>query len=629
MCGLVGLLEAETCERAALLRAMNERIVHRGPDEQGVYEDGFMAMGMRRLSIQDVAHGHQPSRSEDGTVVAMLNGEIYNVVELRRMLIGRGHRLASDGDTELVPHLYEEFGVDFVHHLRGMFAIAVWDLPRRRLVLVRDRLGKKPLYYRSHPGGLAYASELKSVLVDPRVERRPDLVAINHYLTYQYVPAPWAAVEGVQKLPPGHLLVVEGGQPRVRRYWNLQYAPAGTDSPQTDDELAEILRERLIESVRLRMIGERPVGAFLSGGLDSSSVVAAMRRAGVSDIRTFSIGFENEKFNELPHARRVAERYETEHHELVVNPDVADLLPKLSRMFDEPYSDSSAIPSWYLAEMTRREVVVALNGDGGDEALGGYQRYAITLRAPQSVIPRQVAALMRRTGSALRRYGSMAGPVDKLSKATLVFGETTPARRYARFVSYFREEEKLAIAATHFASLVREHDSYGIIENLWHEHRDTDALNRLLAVDTHSYLPGDLNAKVDITTMSVSLEARSPFLDHTFVEWAASIPGHRKIKNGSMKHLLKVALRGWLSEDLIHRTKMGFGIPLAEWLRGPLRDLTYDCLTDRTARERGLFDAGAVRQLVDEHMRGVDRAAHVYTLLMLELWFREVLESSV
>ncbi len=366
-----GLLEAQTCERAALLPAINERIVHRGPDEQGVYEDGFIAMGMRRLSIQDVAHGHQPSRSEDGTVVAMLNGEIYNVAELRRMLIGRGHQLASDGDTELIPHLYEEFGVDFVHHLRGMFAIALWDLPRRRLVLVRDRLGKKPLYYRSHPGGLAYASELKSVLVDPRVERRPDLVAINHYLTYQYVPAPWAAVEGVQKLPPGHLLVVEGGQPHLRRYWNLQYAPAGTDSPQTDDELAEILRERLIESVRLRMIGERPVGAFLSGGLDSSSVVAAMRRAGVSDIRTFSIGFENEKFNELPHARRVAERYETEHHELVVNPDVADLLPKLSRMFDEPFSDSSAIPSWYLAEMTRRDVVVALNGDGGDEALGG------------------------------------------------------------------------------------------------------------------------------------------------------------------------------------------------------------------------------------------------------------------
>ena len=303
-------------------------------------------------------------------MVAMLNGEIYNVKELQDLLAGRGHRLASRGDTELIPHLYEEFGLDFVDHLRGMFAIALWDQGAQRLVLVRDRLGKKPLHYWEHNSGLAWASELKALLVDPRLPRRPDLVAINHYLSYQYVPAPWTAVLGVRKIPPAHMLVSEGGHVDLRRYWHLQYASRGTVDRRTDSDLAAELREQLTDAVRVRMVSERPIGAFLSGGLDSSSVVAAMRHAGVEDIKTFSIGFEDDQFNELPHARRVAERYGTDHHEHVVSPDVADLVPRLARMFDEPYADSSAIPSWYLAEMARRDVVVDLNGDGGDAGVG-------------------------------------------------------------------------------------------------------------------------------------------------------------------------------------------------------------------------------------------------------------------
>ncbi|MFN8108075.1 MAG: asparagine synthase (glutamine-hydrolyzing) [Nocardioidaceae bacterium] len=627
MCGLVGLLEDQDDARSALIRRMNATITHRGPDEDGYFEDPEIAMGMRRLSIQDVVHGHQPRFSEDGSIVAMMNGEIYNTEELRRLLETRGHQILGTGDTELLPHLYEEFGLDFVQHLRGMFAIALWDKQSKQLILVRDRLGKKPLYYWLRDGRISWASELKALLADPRLPRRPDLTAINHYLSFKYVPAPLSAVENVNKLPPAHMLVMVDGAVKIHRYWRLNYAPQGVEIAKTDAELAEELRANLIDAVKVRMISERPVGAFLSGGLDSSAVVAAMRHAGVDDIKTFSIGFDEDEYNELPHARRVAERYETDHHELIVRMDVTDIVPRLATMYDEPYADSSAIPTWYLSEMTRKEVVVALNGDGGDEALAGYQWHAITSRAPQVRFPTPVASLLKRVGAGLRHHSDRSRVIDKASKAALMMAETTGARRYARFVSYLRQEDKLQLATDNFAQVVRGSDSLNIIEEVWNDHLGTDLVNRLLAVDTSTYLPGDLNVKVDIATMSVSLEARSPFLDHQFMEWAASIPGDRKLKPGSTKHLLKLALEGWIDDDLIHRTKRGFGIPQADWLRGPLRELTYDSLTDSTAASRGLFEPKAINALLTEHMSGVDLGSEVYTLLMLELWFREVLDA--
>ena len=626
MCGLAGVIEPGGPARRQLTLRMNSAIIHRGPDEDGYFEDDQVAMGMRRLSIQDVAHGHQPTRSEDGSVVVMLNGEIYNIAELQDLVTSRGHKLASHSDTEVIPHLYEEFGLDFVEHLRGMFAIALWDKTTQRFLLVRDRLGVKPLYFWPRGQHLSYASELKALLADERLERTADPIAINHYLSYTYVPAPLSAVKGVHKLEPGHMLVWQHGKVNTHRYWHLDYAPSGKVDPRSDAELVTELREKLIESVRLRMISERPVGAFLSGGLDSSAVVGAMRAAGVADIKTFSIGFEEEKFNELPYARQVAERFQTDHHELIVKPEASDIDPRIATMFDEPYADSSAIPSWYLAQMARQHVVVALNGDGGDEALGGYQRYTISMRVPQVKIPQFVAEAMQRSGAFLRRHGHRGMPIRKAANAALVFGETTPGRRYARFASYLREEEKLSLATPDFAETVRNHDSYDITEEIWNQYGYTDLPNRLMATDTISYLPGDLLPKVDITTMSVSLEARSPFLDHHFMEWAAAIPGSRKINHGSAKHLLKLALSEWLDEKLIHRTKMGFGIPLADWLRGPLRDLTYDVLTDRSAQTRGYFNPSAVKGLIDCHMRGEDRFTHVYSLLMLELWHRQVLD---
>jgi asparagine synthase (glutamine-hydrolysing) len=556
----------------------------------------------------------------------MLNGEIYNVAALRTLLEQRGHSLASASDTECIPHLYEEFGLSFVDHLRGMFVISLWDRDAKRLILVRDRLGKKPLYWSEVGGDLIFGSELKALLVDPAVPREADPVAISHYLTYQYVPAPRAAVKGVNKLPPAHLLVRDGSGTHVKRYWSLEYAPVGTSAPE-DGELVEQLRERLLDAVRVRMISERPIGAFLSGGLDSSAVVAAMHKIGASNIRTFSIGFDEASHNELPYARRVAERYGTDHEEWVVRPEAVDIIPRLARAFDEPYADSSAIPSWYLAEMTRQHVVVALNGDGGDEALGGYARYLRYLTTGDRRLPIPVAGALSRVGAGLRRHSAHSAYIRKASSAAMLLGEADPAVRYGRFVSYFRLEEKLSIASPSFAQVIREHDSYAIVKELWQRHSGTDTINRLLAVDTFSYLPGDLLPKVDITTMSVSLEARSPFLDQEFIEWAASIPGDRKIVGRSGKHLLKLALKGWIDDDLIHRRKQGFGIPLAQWLRGPLREMVTDLLTDATAHGRGYFDPAAVQQLIDQHMSGIDRASQLYALLMLELWHREVLDS--
>jgi len=605
---------------------MCKSLTHRGPDAQGLHEDPDLALGMRRLSIIDVAHGEQPVYNESRQIVVVFNGEIYNFRVLQEALRRQGHVLGSESDSECIPHLYEEYGLDFVQHLRGMFAIALWDGKRRRLVLARDRLGKKPLYYREDPYGVAFASELKALLTDPATDRTVDEVAISQYLTYQYVPAPRSALMSVRKLAPGHIAVHEDGRLTTSRYWHLNYAAAGQRETVSEAELCEELRKRLLDCVGVRLVSERPLGAFLSGGLDSSAIVAAMSRLATGRVKTFSIGFDEESHNELPFARQVADLYGTDHHELVVRPDVLDILPLLARSFDEPYADSSAIPSYYLAAMARESVVVALNGDGGDEALGGYARYQHYLHASPRRLPSLMTQLLLRGGQALAPWGERSRVFRRASHAALLLAESEPARRYARFLSYFRPEEKQALLSDEFAERVAHDDSYDIVEDIWRAHEATDPVNRLLAVDTYTYLPGDLLPKVDITTMAVSLEARSPLLDHTFVEWAASLPGDYKVRAGKTKYLLKEALEPWLPQSLIHRKKMGFGVPLAAWLRGPLREVMHDLLTDQTARNRGWFRPESVDRLLAEHMAGQDRASHLYALVMLEMWHREVLD---
>jgi len=628
MCGIAGLVMPRTPQRDAMLRRMSRAIIHRGPDSDGFHEDSHAGLAMRRLAIIDVQHGEQPVYNESRQVVAVFNGEIYNYREIQAHLEARGHVLGSRSDSDVIPHLYEEYGLDFVQHLHGMFAIALWDRTRSRLILARDRFGKKPLYYRHDANGTAFASELKALLADPATDRAPDPVALSHYLTYQYVPAPFCALTSVRKVEPASFLVFEAGTCRASTYWSLDYGHA--DVPRTSDmpALAEELRDRLLKAVRSRLVSERPLGAFLSGGLDSSAIVAAMSRVSTEQVKTFSIGFDDDSFNELPYARKVAELYGTDHHEMIVRPDVTGILSKIARSFDEPFADSSAIPSYYLAQMAREHVVVALNGDGGDEAFGGYLRYPRFLQTPARDLPPILARSLFRSGRLLRPLAHTSSIASRLVRASVLLAEPRAARRYARFMSYFRPEEKDRLLSDDFADSIAGSDSYDLIDRVWDAHAETDAVNRLLAVDTSTYLPGDLLPKVDITTMASSLEARSPFLDHQLVEWAAALPGELKVRSGTTKWLLKQALEPWLPHELIHRPKMGFGVPLAAWLRGPIRDLAFDTLTDGRARSRGWFRSDAVRQLLTDHMAGSDHSPQIYALLMLELWMRDVVESA-
>ncbi|WP_352231762.1 asparagine synthase (glutamine-hydrolyzing) [Microtetraspora sp. NBRC 16547] len=618
MCGIAGIASTAAPD-PEIVRRMCDAIVHRGPDGEGFYSDENAALGMRRLAIIDVATGDQPVRSEDGMVVAVFNGEIYNFAELRRDLERRGHRLSSTGDSECLVHLYEEYGADMVHRLRGMFAFAIWDRARRRLVLARDRVGKKPLYWRSDGDEICFGSELKSLAQDPGMRREVDPVALHHYLTYQYVPAPWSIYRGVHKLPPGHVLIWERGRSTVHRYWSPDWTTRRVSDVREEEER---LRELILEATRIRMVSERPVGAFLSGGIDSSVVVAAMARHSREPVKTFCIGFEDSRYDERHKARMVAERYGTDHHELVVTPDMLDVLPRLAWQFDEPFADSSAIPSFYVAELSRRHVTVALNGDGGDESFGGYQRYALmNMARGMPRLPRPLAEACGRLGAAMVErsdYGTLRRRLGRLIR----FAADPPSRRYAGLMRRCTEEQKTRIYSDELCDLLGGVDSGSLVEDLFLGSRAGTDLARAQDADIMSYLPGDLLVKVDTTTMAHSLEGRSPFLDHHLMEWAAGLPGALKVHRGQTKLLLKRAVADWLPEELLRCPKKGFGVPLAAWLRGELRDLAWQVLTDETARGRGLFRPAAVRDLLLRHMGGADHSDILWSLLQFELWQR-------
>jgi asparagine synthase (glutamine-hydrolysing) len=626
MCGIAGLVTASGANGrpdARLVRRMCEVLVHRGPDGAGYHEDEHAVLGMRRLAVIDVPGGSQPVYNEDGTVAAVFNGELYNFGELREDLRRAGHRFASASDTECLVHLYEEHGADLVSRLRGMFAFAIWDARRRRLLLARDRVGKKPLFWRHDGDELTFGSELKSLVQDPDVPRELDLVALHHYLTYQYVPAPWSIYRGVRKLPPGHLLVWRDGEVELRRYWRLDCTPRPVESVEA---AAERLRDLLLDATRVRLVGERPLGAFLSGGIDSSAVVAAMARQSGGPVKTFSIGFDEAPFDERRFARMVARRYGTDHHELVVTPSSLTVLPELTWHFDEPFADSSAIPSFYLARLSSAHVTVVLGGDGGDECLGGYRRYAVMARAGRVPVPSAVRPGLRRGGAWLAARSAPRSRLKDVGRMIELLGH--PAhRRYARLMSYFTPEQKAAL----YTDAVREQlagvDSYAILDAAFAASRAESDLGRVIDVDVNTYLPGDLLVKMDIATMAHSLEARSPFLDHELLEWAAGLPAELKVRSGTTKYLLKRAVAGWLPEELINRPKMGFGVPLAAWLRTELRDLAWDVLTDRTARERGLFRPDTVIRLLRDHDAGHDHASRIWALVQFELWHRSFVDA--
>ena len=623
MCGIAGYAGAKVPDRARL-KAMCDVIAHRGPDEEGYHIGDGVALGMRRLSIIDLAGGQQPIFNEDGSVAVVYNGEIYNFPEIRAGLEARGHTFKTGTDTECLVHLYEEQGERCCESLRGMFAFALWDARRRRLVLGRDRAGKKPLFYRLTPDGIWFGSELKALLAAGGMPRSVELNALHHYLTYGYVPAPESILAGVHKLPPAHTLTWHDGIVSERRYWSLSY---GAKTHATEGEAVEALRELIREATRIRLISDRPLGAFLSGGVDSSLVVAAMAEASVEPVRTFSIGFEDARYDERRYARMVAERFGTRHEELVVSPhgsDVADLLPRLVWHYDEPFADSSAIPSFALAELARREVVVALNGDGGDESFGGYDRYVAQKLAAHLPAGGPVSKLAQRGVEALPT-GAHRSRTRKV-KRFLNFALNSPTTRYAEVMAVFTNRDKEALYSDEMRDAVAGDDAYQVLGSAVAVSDALDPVDRALAADVATYLPGDLLVKMDIATMAHSLEARSPLLDHKVMEFAAALPASMKVRGRTGKWILKQAGRGWLPDAVLDRPKMGFGVPVAAWLRFELRDLAYDALTDHTARHRPYFDPGAVERLLDEHEAGADHSAKLWALLCFELWHRRFID---
>jgi asparagine synthase (glutamine-hydrolysing) len=622
MCGIVGKVRDDRGRvEPDVLNAMCGALEHRGPDSRGLHTSDGVGLGIQRLRIIDLETGDQPIYNEDGTIAVVLNGEIYNFQELRQRLVAKGHTFATHGDTEVIVHLYEEEGPGCVHSLHGMFAFALWDSRERQLLLARDRVGKKPLFYSHREGTLAFASELQALVQDPGIPREIDHQAIDCYLAYQYVPAPLSVYRAVRKLPPAHLLVYRGGRITTERYWSLDYGQkrAVDDLPALHDEIRDTIRR----AVRRRMVADVPIGAFLSGGVDSSAVVAAMAEASSQPVKTFSIGFEHEAFNELPFARRIAERFGTDHQEFVVKADAIEILPRIVRHYGEPFADPSAIPSFYVAEMTRRYVTVALNGDGGDESFAGYHRYVSHLTPERfGWLPRPVRRGIAATGVHLPALG---GPRSTVNRARRLAGwiALDGADRYARQILHFDALERAMLYTDEYRELIGDSLAPGIIHGLWDAATGNSIVDVMLEVDVETYLPGDLLVKMDIATMAHSLEARSPLLDPEVMELGASLPAELKLRGNEKKVVLRDALRDWLPDDLLDRKKMGFGVPLPNWFRNELREYVRDVLLDPGTIDRGYFREDYVRGLITTHVEGKqDASSRLWALLMLELWHR-------
>ncbi len=638
ICGKVNTLRPLPEDTEGILGRMCELLKHRGPDDEGHAQFSHAAIGHRRLSIIDLSGGHQPIFNEDDTMCVVCNGEVYNFHELRAELEARGHSFHTNSDTEVVIHLYEDMGPECVKRLRGMFALAIWDDTRRRLVLAVDRLGQKPLVYAERDGSVVFASELRSILVDQSVDTSILAESLEDFFRFGYVPWPNTIFRDVKKLPPAHLLVAEDGRVRVERYWQLRFDRI---VPRSEGEAVEELLELLREAVKLRLISDVPLGAFLSGGLDSSIIVALMSEASSGPVETFSIGFEESDYDERAHARRIAERYGTTHHEFVVRPDMAAILPEIVWHYGEPYADASAVPTFFLSRLTRQHVTVALNGDGGDELFAGYPRYALSLgRRPEyrSAALALPLAVARVPGAAKAINGVAQGvlgliPSRRGSIAKVRDGfrylAMTPLQCHWRHIAHVQHgEPRELLAADVIAQLDHRDpcDVYAAKCGLPAE--GLDPLNQLLTADLLTYLPDDLLVKVDIAAMSQALEPRSPFLDHKVAEFAASLSPDLKLRNGAAKYLLRKAAADLVPTENLNRRKQGFAMPVGHWLRHDLKDLAHDVLLSPTARRRGLLNIEEVSRLLQEHVSGTRRHdERLWELLMLELWFQRCVDA--
>jgi asparagine synthase (glutamine-hydrolysing) len=640
MCGIAGIFSFNSDKPVdeGVLRRMCDVMKYRGPDDEGYYfgcaGDGGkprFGFGMRRLSIIDLKTGRQPIHNEDKTVRVVLNGEIYNFEGLRKDLQEKGHRFYTGSDTETIVHLYEEYGEGCTEHLRGMYAFAVWDDKKKLLFIARDRLGKKPLYYTIQNGVLVFSSEIKSILEYSGIKHSINLKAINLFLTYQYIPSPQTIFNEINRLEPASVFTCAlGKEPKKRRYWDIDF------SRKTELSYADArtrLNELLVESTRMRLVSDVPLGAFLSGGHDSSIIVGLMSRLMSKPVKTFSIGFEEEEFSELGYARIVAKHFNTDHNEFIVKPQFVDILPKIVWHYDQPYADSSALPSYYVANVTRKHVTVALNGDGGDENFAGYLRYKAMKGSSYFSFP------FRLMGRKMTGALSALIPHVETSKSSNAFRYAyrlvsalaePPEIRHIIWHSFFTNEAKYRIYSEDMHSAFRNEDAYDYLSDVFLHAPAGNSLDRSLYTDIMTYLPEDLLVKMDIATMANSLETRSPFLDHKLVEFTASLPASWKMKGFSTKHILKDTYRDMLPPEIMGRGKQGFGIPLGKWFRNQWKDYFRDIVLSEQAIKRGYFNKAGVEELFNEHINGTrDHGYRMYALLVLELWHRVFIDKSI
>ncbi|HEV3485764.1 MAG TPA: asparagine synthase (glutamine-hydrolyzing), partial [Vicinamibacterales bacterium] len=617
MCAITGKITFDGGDVSRdVLTAMTDVVAHRGPDADGYYFGRGVGLGHRRLSIIDLSTGDQPLTNEDRTVWVVFNGEIYNFAEVRAELEAHGHQFRTRTDTEVIVHGYEQWGPACVERFRGMFAFAVWDDRQRRLLLARDRLGVKPLYYAPLRQGLTFGSELKSLLEDPEVPREWSPEALNAYLTFEYVPGPGTIFKNVYKLPPAHILIADAAGVTVKQYWDLPFT--GDGDPSRESEYLARLDALLRESVALRLISDVPLGAFLSGGIDSSTVVAYMKDTSDAPVVTTSVGFDVQAFDELAHARAVADHIGCEHHEVVANPDVREILPRLAWHMDEPFADPSAVPTYYVSAAARQRVTVALSGDGGDELWAGYARHRVERWESR------VRGWLGPVGS--RAAGAVGRHLPHRIKGARALGHLrySAAEACARKHAYgiFEDEYKRDLYSADLADETRHADPFASFRDLYAKCTSPDPLDRALYVDARTYMVDDVLTKVDRMSMAVSLETREPLLDHKLLEFSAGVPSSLKLHGNTTKYLLRRILDGKVPQHIRERGKQGFEPPTGEWLRGPLSEMTGDLLLDGRLRQRGLFQHGAVTRLWDEHRTGRrDHRERLWTLLMLELWF--------
>lgn len=621
MCGIAGIFSSD--REPVLdeeLRAMCAVMVHRGPDDEGVFLGDGIGIAMRRLSIIDIAHGHQPISNEDGSVQAVANGEIYNFRELRQALKAMGHHFRTGSDSEVIVHLYEEYGPNCIAHLRGMYGLAIWDARRQRLVLARDRLGIKPLYWTEAAGGrLAFASELKCLLRLPDLPRALNWPAVNHLFAHATTPPAQSIIDGVYKLEPGHLLIAERGVPvRIERYWDLQFA---ADHGKPESRFVDELRGMIDESVRLHMVSDVPVGAFLSGGIDSSAVVSAMGRASSQPVNTFSIGFAEPAYDESGAARRTAAALGTRHREKILNTDALGVIDDIAWHLDEPFGDASAIPTWMVSQMAAEHVTVVLSGDGGDELFAGYDRYLVEDRERwQDRVPTPLRALAARVSRAL--------PEGARGKNYLHHLSLPGIERYLHAYTLFESERRQRLFTADARDALGAHDVHVMLEDRILP-RDAHWLDRLQYFDIHHYLPLDILTKVDRMSMAHSIEVRVPLLDHKLVEFAATVPPDLRLQRGVTKSILKKAMRGLLPDEVIDRQKRGFAVPLGAWFRGALRSFVRDLLLSERSRARRVIEPAYIAQLLALHERGRPLDTQLWTLISFELWCRTYLDAPV